>query len=96
MSHSFSQSGPLPPPTLPPPVPSPGYLRDAEWLSANHGEVVRQFPDCWVAVLDQKVVAASADLAEVERRVQESHPGAEPVVALVEGHPGFYANRPAA
>ena len=41
------------------------FWEDQEWGFKHYSELVRKYPDQWVAILDKKVVA-SGDLAEVE------------------------------
>ncbi len=50
----------------PPPPKDPRYFRDMEWAHAHHAELERAYPNQWVAVVDGHVVAASADLGEVQ------------------------------
>ena len=50
-------------------LPSPGpadYWEDSKWASENFTEIVKEYPDQWVAIVDKRVVAAGKTIAEVE------------------------------
>ena len=51
-----------------PPVPplDPRYVRDVDWAYANYNALAAAHPNQWVAVVDERVVAAGVDLGEVE------------------------------
>ncbi len=54
--------------------PSPGpqtYWEDIKWANEHLGEIVREYPDQWVAIADQKVAASGETVGEAERIVQE-------------------------
>ena len=80
-----------PVPSVSPPLPSAQFLQDEAWLQANLAELVRQYPDQWIAVLHGKVITSAPGLVEVERVAAERHPGATPVFWLAERHAGVYA-----
>ncbi|HSB67980.1 MAG TPA: DUF5678 domain-containing protein [Candidatus Methylomirabilis sp.] len=50
-----------------PPVPplDPWYVRDVDWAYANYNALAAAHPNQWVAVVDERVVAAGVDLGEV-------------------------------
>ncbi|MBI5528821.1 MAG: hypothetical protein HY897_21030 [Deltaproteobacteria bacterium] len=79
--RTFDRPGPLP----------PEYVRDSEWLSLHLAELVAKYPDKWVAVLDEHVVAAGDDLGEVMDQVEDRYPNTMPAVSLVEATTRFYA-----
>ena len=43
------------------------YFEDSRWGREHIDELVQKYPDMWVAILEQEVVVASTDLAEVDR-----------------------------
>ncbi len=52
--------------------PSPGpqtYWEDSKWANEHFGEIVREYPDQWVAIVNQKVAASGKTISEVERIV---------------------------
>ena len=51
-----------------PPVPplDPRYVRDVDWAYANYNALAAAHPNQWVAVVDERVVAAGVDLGQVE------------------------------
>jgi hypothetical protein len=56
------------------PLPSPGpkeYWEDSKWACEHFGEIVKEYPDRWVAIADRKVVAAGRTIAEVEKEAKE-------------------------
>jgi hypothetical protein len=55
-------------------LPSPGpdeYWEDSKWASEHFGEIVKEYPNQWVAIVDKKVVAAGRTIAEVEKAATE-------------------------
>ena len=55
-------------------LPSPGpreYWEDSKWASEHFTEIVKEYPNQWVAIVDKKVVAAGGMIAEVEREATE-------------------------
>ena len=60
------------------------YARDRRWLDAHLDELVAKYPDKWIAVLNEQVVAVGNDMGEVDREVEEKHPNSEPVIWLAE------------
>ena len=55
----------------PPPRTDPRYFRDMDWGYANHAALEKASPNQWVAIVDERVVAAGTDLGEVEDRAAE-------------------------
>ncbi len=47
------------------------YWEDSQWANEHFGDIVRDYPDQWVAIVDQKVAASGKTVAEVERIVTE-------------------------
>lgn len=37
------------------------HLRNVRWYEAHHSELLEQYPDQWVAILDQRVVEVADD-----------------------------------
>jgi hypothetical protein len=55
-------------------LPSPGpdeYWEDSKWARDNFSEIVKQYPDQWVAIVDKKAVAAGRTIEEVEKAGKE-------------------------
>ena len=53
---------------------SPGpkeYWEDSKWASEHFSEIVKKYPDQWVAIVDKKVVAAGRTIAYVEKIATE-------------------------
>jgi hypothetical protein len=44
----------------------PRYWQDMDWAYAHYATLVTNHPNQWVAVVDSRVVAAGANLGEVE------------------------------
>jgi len=54
--------------------PSPGpktYWEDSRWANEHFSEIVRAYPDQWVAIVDQKVAASGKTISEVEKIILE-------------------------
>lgn len=50
-------------------LPTPGssdYWEDSRWANENFSEIVKEYPNQWVAVVDKKVVASGRTIAAVE------------------------------
>lgn len=71
---------------------APEYVRDERWLFANLADLVEKYPDEWVAVLGEKVVAHGDSLSDVTKEVEAAFPNAKPVYWLVEGTPRVYTS----
>ena len=54
----------------PPPRPTRKFWEDNRWLNEHWAEMVRAYPDMWVAVVDQQVAAAGRDPEEVAKTAQ--------------------------
>ena len=52
-------------------TPSEQFARDEEWIDEHMAEFVQRYPDQWLAVHNQKVVAASLDLGMVQQAARE-------------------------
>ncbi len=51
---------------LPPPGPDE-YWEDSKWANEHFSEIVKKYPNQWVAIVDKQVVAAGRTIAEVEK-----------------------------
>ncbi len=51
--------------------PSARFTADQRWIDEHAAEFAQQYPDQWVAVYNQEVVAASPDLAVVHEEVDK-------------------------
>jgi len=54
----------------PPPHPPRKFWEDNRWLNEHWSEIVRVYPDMWVAVVEQQVVASGRDPEEVAKTTQ--------------------------
>jgi hypothetical protein len=68
------------------------YARDRRWLDAHLDELVAKYPDKWVAILNEQVVAVGNDMGEVGREVDAKYPRSEPVIWLAEETINVYAH----
>ena len=53
-----------------PPTPKE-YWEDSEWADENFSNIVKEYPNLWVALVGKKVVAAGKVIAEVEKMAEE-------------------------
>ncbi len=58
------------------------FRKDTQYFEAHREELVKRYPDQWVSIFDEQVVAASADLEEV--LAQKRAKGVPPGKGLVE------------
>lgn len=56
---------------LPPWTPSERFARDQEWIEEHLAEFTNSYPDQWLAVYDQQVIAASSNLGQVIQAAQQ-------------------------
>ena len=56
-----------------PPIPATpkSYWEDTKWANENFTDIVRQYPNLWVAIVDKKVVAAGKVISEVRKIAQQ-------------------------
>ncbi len=52
------------------PTPSSAYLQSCDWVKENLSDLVDRYPDQWIAVEGERVVAAGPDLGEVTREAE--------------------------
>lgn len=43
------------------------FWKDAQWVRENYSELLRKYPDKWIAVVGRKVISSGKDLSRVER-----------------------------
>lgn len=65
-------------------TPSEQFARDQQWIEERMSEFVQQYPDQWLAVYRQQVVAASPDLGVVQQAANEIE-DYEVTILFVEG-----------
>jgi hypothetical protein len=46
------------------------FKKDTAYYEAHHEELLKKYPEQWVAILDQKVVGASPDYEKLLNEVQ--------------------------
>ncbi len=78
------------PPTLPIPK---EFWEDEDWTYDNYNDLVRMYPDQWVAVVDKKVVAAGKSATEVVELAERKTGRKEFPVVFVEKVVRVYQNR---
>ena len=54
-----------------PPRLSRRYLRDQKWISDHIQELIEKYPNQWILVYNQKVIANSQDIAPVWDKADE-------------------------
>ena len=47
------------------------YWEDSKWATEHFAEIVKEYPDQWVAIVNKKVIAAGETIAEVEKMARE-------------------------
>ncbi len=52
-------------------TPSEQFARDQEWIEENMAEFVQKYPDHWMAVYHQEIIATSPDLGVVQKAANE-------------------------
>lgn len=56
-----------------PPIPATpkSYWEDSKWANENFTDIVKQYPNLWVAIVNKKVVAAGKIISEVRKIAQQ-------------------------
>ncbi len=57
--------------TIKPPLPSKQYMRDFRWMVKHYRELCKKYPNQWVAVHKNRVVAVGTESGSVERLARE-------------------------
>ena len=70
--------------SIPPPCAPRGFWEDNRWLNAHWAEMVQTYPNMWVAVVGQQIVAAGRDPEEVTKIAQEKTDRCEFPLCFVE------------
>ena len=47
------------------------HRKDVQWFNQHSGELMRQYPEQWIAVLGQKVVGAAPDVYDLIAHLKE-------------------------
>lgn len=47
------------------------YWEDSKWAREHFAEIVKEYPDQWVAIVNKKVIAAGETIAEIEKIAME-------------------------
>ncbi|MEW6607705.1 MAG: DUF5678 domain-containing protein [bacterium] len=74
-----------------PKSPSKEYWDDLEWLNKHYSDLRNQYPDQWVAVVNQKVVSSGTNLAQIETEAKTKTGRKEFPVFLIEKELRIYA-----
>ena len=55
-----------------PPVPKTPkeYWNDSKWANDNFSEIVKEYPNLWVAIVNKKVVASGKIISDVRKTAQ--------------------------
>lgn len=75
-----------------PTIPPKEYWEDDQWASEHYGDIVKQYPNQWVAVVDKKVIAAGKSMTEVINKAQSVYAGRQFPVLFAEYGIYIYAN----
>ena len=46
------------------------FWEDAKWAEKHYSELVKKFPDEWVAVVNREVITSGKDLAKVKEEAK--------------------------
>lgn len=60
------------------------YLQDLKWAREHHTELLKQYKDQWVAIVDKKIVASGTDLNAVEEDAKKKTKNSDIPVYFVE------------
>jgi hypothetical protein len=72
------------------------YVADERWINEQITQLTRQYPDQWIAVLNQEVVAFGKHLGAVYRVAEQKADEAgidQCVYSFIEGRPRYYSDQ---
>jgi hypothetical protein len=61
------------------------FWEDKEWAFAHYSELVKKYPNMWIAVLNKKIISASPNLEEIEEAKTKIGKKHIPVIFLEDG-----------
>lgn len=61
------------------------FWEDKEWAFVHYSELVKKYPNMWIAVLNKKIIGASSDLGKVEEVKATTGKNHIPVIFLEDG-----------
>lgn len=66
-------------------TPSEQFARDQEWIDEHMDKFVQEYPDQWMAVYHQQIIAASPDLGVVQQAADKIENREEVLIFFVKG-----------
>lgn len=66
------------------------FWDDWNWAFDHYSELVKKYPDKWVAISNKKIIAASSHLGEVEDEVRVKLVNTDIPVVFIEGEMHVY------
>jgi len=73
-------------------IPPKEYWDDDRWANEHYNDIVKQYPNQWIAVVDKKVVASGKSIAEVIKKAKLTYAGREFPVLFAEYGIHIYEN----
>lgn len=68
------------------------YWEDQNWAIEHYAELIKKYPDKWVAVVNKKVVAAGESIRKI-REISKKKTGETLIpVLFIESSPAIYEN----
>lgn len=61
------------------------FWEDKEWTFTHYSELVKKYPNMWIAVLNKRIIGASPDLEKVEEAKAGTGKKHIPVIFLEDG-----------
>ena len=68
------------------------YWEDEKWANEHYGELIKKYPDRWIAVVNKKVVAAGLDIKKIKAIARKKTGERLIPVLFIEGSPAIYEN----
>jgi len=78
---------------MPPSPISSEFWEDEDWAYDNYIELVKMYPDQWVAVVDKKVIASGNNIAKIVEITEQETGRKEFPVIFLEKTVRVYKNR---
>jgi hypothetical protein len=68
------------------------YWEDEKWAFEHYAELVKKYPDKWVAVINKKVVSAGIDIQKIEKIARKKTGKTLFPVIFIESSSAIYEN----
>lgn len=66
------------------------YWEDERWANEHYGDLIKKYPDMWVAIVNKKVVAAGESIRKIEELARKKTRKLLFPIIFIEGSSAIY------